>query len=118
MRKPLNGTFWGDTIGWHQESTTSGAIFIAPTIIAIFCISLIIATMTSKKGKEPVANHYFDPGDILHVITASGEGGISIDFPFYHESPLDYAKDVWVKLAPVRGPDAKPGFISFVKSSA
>ncbi|KAJ3516018.1 hypothetical protein NLJ89_g1392 [Agrocybe chaxingu] len=114
MRLNINGTHRATTIGWHQVGGTAGSILIAPTFVSIVSILIVVVTLASKgRNQEAEASHYFDPGDILHIISASAAGGIKMQFPPYHEDTAESSEHVQIKLAPVEGPETQPGFVSW-----
>ena len=106
MRIAVNGTYKTDTIGWYQDPKTAPAVLLAPTLV-----SLLTITRTSK-SKEPQATHFFDPGNLLHVISASSAGGMNEPFPPFSENPKLYSEGVQIRLTSVDGtPDGRFGFV-------
>jgi len=113
MRIATNGTFSATTVGWHQARETAGGILIAPTFVSLISILIVVATLAAKgRNKEPDTNRHFDPGDILHVISAASAGGMQTRFPPFHENKVEYLEDVMITLAPVNGGNSRPGFIN------
>jgi len=113
MRIATNGTYSATTVGWHQASEISGSMLFAPTAVSLFSIVIVVVALVAKgRKKEPDANCYFDPGDILHVISAASAGGMQTRFPPFHENGVDQCKDVRIALAPVNGGDSRPGFVN------
>ncbi|KAF8155742.1 hypothetical protein B0H34DRAFT_508552 [Crassisporium funariophilum] len=111
MRVATNGTFWAETIGWHQAP--AAAILIAPTCVSLLSIMIVLITLGARKGiKEPESNHYFDPGNLLHVISASSAGGMQTPFPPFHEDTVEHSEHIMVTLAPVKDGSSRPGFIT------
>ena len=113
MRIATNGTFSAMTMGWHQATETAGGILIAPTFVSVISILIVVATLVAKgRNKEPDTNRYFDPGDILHVISAASAGGMQTPFPPFHENKVKHLENVMITLAPVNGGNSRPGFIN------
>jgi hypothetical protein len=113
MRIPTNGTYAATTVGWHQATEISGSMLLAPTVVSLLSIIIVVATLISKgRNKEPDGNRYFDPGDILHVISAASAGGMQTRFPPFHENSVDQCEDVMITLAPVNGDNSRSGFVN------
>jgi len=113
MQIATNGTFSATTVGWHQSPETGGGILLAPTFVSSISILIVIATLAAKgRNKEPDTNRHFDPGDILHVISAASAGGMQTRFPPFHENKVEYLENVMITLAPVNGGNSRPGFIN------
>jgi hypothetical protein len=113
MRMATNGTFSATTVGWHQAPETAGGILIAPTFVALVSILIIVATLAAKsRNKEPDTNRYFDPSDILHIISAASAGGMQTPFPPFHENKVKHLENVMITLGPVNGSNSRPGFIN------
>ncbi|CAA7267201.1 unnamed protein product [Cyclocybe aegerita] len=114
MRLNINGTHRATTIGWHQARETAASVLIAPTFVSVVSILIIVATLASKgRNREPEASHYFDPGDILHIISASAAGGMKTELTPYHEDTVESSEHVQIKLVPVEGAESRPGFVSW-----
>jgi len=112
MRVATNGTYRATTIGWNQSQETAATVLLAPTFISIVSILIIVATLAYKFGShENPATHFFDPGDILHIIAASSAGGLKDVFPPYHENNIENNETTRITLAPTDGPGSRPGFI-------
>ena len=78
-------------------------------MISILIIVIILAT---KSGKEPEENRYFDPGKVLHLISAASVGGMQTGtFPPFNEIKGRAFKDVKIKLGPIEGVTGRTGFI-------
>ncbi|KIM46961.1 hypothetical protein M413DRAFT_23277 [Hebeloma cylindrosporum] len=92
MRIATNGTYAATTVGWHQATETAGA---------------------KGRNKEPETNRHFDPGSILHIISAASAGGMQTPFPPFHENKVHHqCENVMITLAPVNGGSSRPGFIN------
>ncbi|KAF8159957.1 hypothetical protein B0H34DRAFT_674230 [Crassisporium funariophilum] len=112
MRVITNGTHYVTTIGWHQDPATSAGILVAPTVVSLMAIALIIATLLRmRKHREPRASHYFDPGNILHIISAASTGGAAGKMPALDESSVTNGDKILIALEPVGGEGSRPGFI-------
>ena len=113
MQIPTNGTYAATTVGWHQATEISGSMLLAPTAVSLFSILIVVATLVSKgRNKELDANRYFDPGDILHIISAASAGGMQTRFPPFHESSVDQCENVMITLASVNEGNGRPGFVN------
>jgi hypothetical protein len=111
MRIATHGTYSATTIGFHQATTAAFGGLIAPTFISLFSILLVIVTFATKNHDEPEDNRYFDPGEVLHMISAASAGGMQTIFPPFNEIKDVTRKDVRIKLGPVDGVDGRIGFI-------
>jgi hypothetical protein len=111
MRIETNGTYSATTVGFHQASATTVGGLIAPSFISLVSILIVLVMLAKSKGTEPEANHYFDPGDVLHLISAASAGGMQTPFPPFSEIETRECKGVRVKLAPVKGVRDRIGFI-------
>lgn len=113
MRIAVNGTFKTETIGWSQDTKTAPAVLLAPTLVSLLTITIIVVTLLrTSKSKEPQATHFFDPGNLLHVISASSAGGMNEPFPPFSENPKLYSEGVQIRLTSVDGtPDGRFGFV-------
>ena len=114
MRIATNGTYVATTVGWRQGTETAFGILLAPTFVSLISILIVIATLAAKgRNKEPETNRYFDPGNILHIISAASAGGMQTPFPPFHENKVDdQCESVMITLAPVNGGNSRPGFIN------
>jgi hypothetical protein len=113
MRIATNGTYAATTVGWHQATETAFGILLPPTFVSLISILIVVATLAAKgRNKEPETNRYFDPGNILHIISASSAGGMQTPFPPFHENKVDQCENVMITLAPVNGGNSRPGFIN------
>ncbi|KAF5330000.1 hypothetical protein D9611_010398 [Ephemerocybe angulata] len=118
LRIPMNGTYKTETMGWYQESQGQAAIttLIAPTLVALASIFLVLFSRwwTTRPSwlsgpwkdvltdQEKRAHTWFDPGDLLHVITASRAGGLaSLDFPALEDDVEGWADGVGLRVAGV-----------------
>ncbi|KDR80027.1 hypothetical protein GALMADRAFT_136589 [Galerina marginata CBS 339.88] len=112
MRIATNGTYRTQTIGWYQAHDTAPVVLLAPTFVCLVSIAIVVITYLRRRGsQEPVSNHHFDPGNILHVIAASSAGGMRESFPPFDENPVDYSQQVKIKLGSVDGDPRKVGFV-------
>ena len=112
MLVTTNGTHLQTTIGWHQNLATSAGILVAPTIISLMSMILIIVTLFKRRHHpEPPRNHYFDPGDILHIMSAAAAGGLANKLPTLDEKSVKNSDKMRIALAPVNGENSEPGFI-------
>lgn len=113
MRIAINDTYATTTVGWHQAAETADGILVAPTFISSISILIAVATLAAKsRNKEPEANRYFDPGNILHTFSAASAGGMQTPFPPFHENKVDQRKNIMITLVPVNGGNSRPGFIN------
>jgi len=112
MQVTTNGSHLVTTIGWHQDARTSAGILVAPTFVSLMSMILIIVTLIKRRRHpEPRTNHYFDPGDILHIMSASTAGGLANKLPSLDEKKVKNSDNMRIALAPVDGENSKPGFI-------
>lgn len=112
MRIATSGIYRTQTIGWYQAHDTAPLVLLAPTFVCLASIAIILVTQMQKRGfHEPKSNHYFDPGNIVHVIGASSAGGIREPFPPFNEDPTDYSQEVRIKLGPVDGDPDRVGLV-------
>ncbi|KDR69960.1 hypothetical protein GALMADRAFT_128086 [Galerina marginata CBS 339.88] len=112
MRVATNGTHFVTTIGWHQDPATSAGILVAPTFVSLLAILIVIVTLIKTRNHpEPRESHYFDPGDILHIISASTAGGEAKKLPPLDEISVKNSDKMLISLAPVGEAGSKPGFI-------
>ena len=114
MRIVTNGTYAAITYGWDQATEAAGGILIAPTFVSVISILIVVATLAAKgRNKEPETNRHFDPGNILHIISAASAGGMQTPFPPFHENKVgEQCENVMITLAPVNGGTTRPGFIN------
>lgn len=112
MRIATQGIYSATTVGFHQTATAIGAL-IAPTIISLISIILVVAIFATSSHEELEDNRYFDPGDVLHLISAASAGGMqTTTFPPFNKIKDDSCKDVRIKLGSVKGVDgSRIGFI-------
>lgn len=118
LRVPLNGTYETATVGWYQDVDpgAAAATLVAPTIISVTSILIVLVTMfcTSraswkaamaripKSEADDRANGWFDPGDLLHIISASRAGGLSeIPFPEYDDDLEGWSSGINLRFARV-----------------
>ena len=112
MLVTTNGTHSVTTIGWHQTPATSAGILVAPTFVSLMSMILILVTLFKRRRHpEPRTNHYFDPGDILHIMSAATAGGLARKLPSLDEKRVKNSDKMRIALAPVDGENSKPGFI-------
>lgn len=112
MLRTINGAHLVTTIGWQQDAKTSAVILVAPTFVALMSMILIIVTLIKRRRHpEPRTNHYFDPGDILHIMSAATTGGLANKLPSLNEKSIKNSDKMRIALAPVDGENSKPGFI-------
>jgi hypothetical protein len=111
MRITTNGTYSATTIGFYQATATAVGALIAPTVVSLVSILIVVIMLRKRKNNEPEENHYFDPGDVLQLISAASAGGMQTPFPPFNEIKAREYKDVMIKLAPVQGVNARTGFI-------
>jgi glycopeptide antibiotics resistance protein len=112
MQVPITGTYSASTVGWHQASETAFASLAAPTIVSLITILIVVFTLVTKgRAKEPDANHYFNPCDVLHIISAASAGGMQKNFPPFHENNVEHCENTMITLAPVEGDNGRSGFI-------
>lgn len=112
MLVTTNGTHLLTTIGWHQDPKTSAGILVAPTFVCLMSMILILVVLIKKRHHpEPRANHYFDPGDILHIMSAATAGGLAHKLPSLNEKSVRNSDKMRIALAPVDGENGKPGFV-------
>ncbi|KIM38937.1 hypothetical protein M413DRAFT_29851 [Hebeloma cylindrosporum] len=113
MRIATHGTYSATTIGFHQATAAAVGGLIAPTVVSLISIILVIVILATKSDNEAEDNRYFDPGDVLHLISAASAGGMhSTNLPPFKEIKDDSCKDVRIKLGSVKGVDgSRIGFI-------
>ena len=112
MRIATRGVYSATTVGFQQATAASVGALIAPTIISLISILLVVVMFTTKNHEEPEDNRYFDPGDVLHLISAASAGGMqTTTFPPFSEIKDHSSEDVTIKLGPVKGVDRRIGFI-------
>lgn len=106
------GTHTMTTIGWKQDPATSAGILVAPTFVSLMSMILILVTLIGKRRHpEPRTNHYFDPGDILHIMSAATAGGLANKLPSLDEASVKNSDKMRIALRPVEGENSKPGFV-------
>ena len=112
MRIATQGIYSATTVGFHPTVTAIGAL-IAPTVVSLISIILVIAIFSTSSQEELEDNQYFDPGDVLHLISAASAGGMrTTPFPPFNKIKDDSCKDVRIKLGSVKGVDgSRIGFI-------
>jgi hypothetical protein len=113
MRIATQGIHSATTVGFHPSATAIGAL-IAPTLISLISIILVAIFATRLSSHEElVANRYFDPGDVLHLISAASAGGMqTTTFPPFNQLKDDSCENVRIKLGSVKGVDgSRIGFI-------
>ncbi|KAJ2933710.1 hypothetical protein H1R20_g3347, partial [Candolleomyces eurysporus] len=99
LRRPLNGTYVTETIGCIVGLTS---IFVI--IFSMWWTSRVSWKTAGGRGPalteaEDRAQTFFDPDDLLHVITASRAGGLThVDFLGYDEKPDEWERTVGIKL--------------------
>jgi hypothetical protein len=112
MRIATIGTYSATTLGFHQATAAAVGGLIAPTFISLFSILLVVIMFATRNHEEPEENQHFDPGDVLHLISAASAGGMqTTTFPPFNEIKDDSLKNVRIKLGPVKGVDGRVGFI-------
>ena len=74
-------------------------------------ILILVTLLKMRHHPEPPRNHYFDPGDILHIMSAATAGGLADKFPSLDEKSVKNSDKMRITLAPVDGENSKPGFI-------
>jgi hypothetical protein len=112
MRIATQGIHSATTVGFHPSATAIGAL-IAPTLISLISIILVVAIFATSSYEELEANRYFDPGNVLHLISAASAGGMqTTTFPPFNQIKDDSCQDVRIKLGSVKGVDgSRIGFI-------
>ena len=113
MRIATNGTYSATTLGFCNQATltTIGGL-IAPTVTSLISILLIIVVFVTRNRREPEGNRYFNPGDVLHLISAASAGGMhTTTFPPFDEIKDDSCKYERIKLGPVNGVEGRIGFV-------
>jgi hypothetical protein len=112
MRIATNGTYYATTLGFDQSNLTTFGLLIAPTVTSLISIILVIVVLVTRNREEPEENQYFDPGEILHLISAASAGGMQTTiFPPFDEIKDDSCANERVRLGPVNGVDGRIGFI-------
>ena len=112
MRIATHGTYSATTIGFHQATAAAIGGLLAPTFISLISILIVVIILVKRSGKEPEENRYFDPGEVLHLISAASAGGMQTTmFPPFNEVEGRAFKDVKIKLGPVEGVTGRTGFI-------
>ena len=113
MRIATQGIYSATTVGFRQASATAIGALIAPTIVSLISILLVITILATRTHEEPEDSKYFDPGDILHLISAASAGGMQKKaFPPFNKIKDDSCEDLMIKLGPVKGVDgSRIGFI-------
>lgn len=112
MLVTTNGTHSVTTIGWHQNPATSAGILVAPTFVSLMSMILILVILFKRRHHpEPRTNHYFDPGDVLHIMSAATAGGLAHKLPSLDEKSVRNSDKMRIALAPVDGENSKPGFV-------
>lgn len=124
LRIPMNGTYRTETMGWYQESSAAASTLISPTLVALLSILLIVFPMwwssrptwktaidnLGLTNQEQRAHDWFDPANLLHVISASRAGGLSdLEFPEYDDDMELWADDVGIRVGKV---GESVGFVS------
>ena len=74
-------------------------------------ILILVTLFKRRRHPEPRTNHYFDPGDILHIMSAATAGGLARKLPSLDEKRVKNSDKMRIALAPVDGENSKPGFI-------
>jgi hypothetical protein len=112
MRIPINGIYSATTFGFYQATAAVIGGLIAPTVTSLVSIILVIYILVTRNREEPEDNRSFDPGNVLHLISAASAGGMrTTTFPPFDEIKEDsYICDM-IKLGPVNGVDGRTGFI-------
>ena len=113
MQIVTHGTYSATTIGFHQATAAAVGGLIAPTVISLISILLVIVIFSTRNHEEPEGNRHFDPGNVLHLISAASAGGMqTTTYPLFNEMKDDSCKHVRIKVGPVGGVDGRIGFIN------
>ena len=110
MRIATNGTYSATTIGYRQATVGAVCGLIAPTVISLISILIIVVMLATRNREEP-GNQYFDPGNVLHLISAASAGGMHTTFQPFDEIKDDSHGKTKIKVGPVNGVDSRIGFI-------
>ena len=109
MRIATTGIYSATTYGFSQANPTVIGGLIAPTVISLVSIILVIVVFVTRDREEPEDNRSFDPGNVLHLISAASAGGMhTATFPPFDEIKEDLFTDEMIRLGPVNG---RIGFI-------
>ena len=109
MRITTTGTYSSHTYGFYQANATVIGGLISPTVTSLVSIILVIVIFVTRNRDEPEENRSFDPGDVLHLVSAASAGGMqTTNFPPFDELNENIFKDDMIRLGPVNG---RIGFI-------
>ena len=110
MRIATTGIYSATTYGFSQSKGAVIGGLIAPTVTSLVSIILVIFVFVTRNREEPEDNRYFDPGNVLHLISAASAGGMqTTTFPPFDELKEDSFRDDMIRLGPVNG---RIGFIN------
>ena len=72
-----------------------------------------VSSMGNGRGTSgEIARDSFDPGNLLHIVSASKAGGLNdVPFPDYDSSMGSWSEKVMVRIGKVKGSDGA-GFVT------
>jgi len=113
MRIATQGIYSATTVGFHQDTATAVGALIAPTVVSLVSILIVAVYFATRSHDELDDNRYFDPGDLLHVISAASAGGMqTTTFPSFNNMKDHSCKEARIKVGRVKGVDgSRIGFI-------
>jgi hypothetical protein len=109
MQIATTGIYSATTYGFSQANATVIGGLIAPTVISLVSIIIVIVAIVTRNHEEPEDSRSFDPGNVLHLISAASAGGMhKATFPPFDEIKEDLFRDDMISLGPANG---RIGFI-------
>ena len=101
-----NGIYSAATIGFDQASVAVIGGLIVLTVTSLIFILLVVVVFVPRNHEEPEDNRYFNPGDVLYLISAASASASGIRmtiFPPFDEIKDGSCKYAKIKLGPVKG---------------
>jgi hypothetical protein len=96
-----NSIYSAATISFNQASVAVIGGLIVLAVTSLISILLFVVVFVTRNHEEPEDNRYFDPGDILHLISvdsASASEMRTMNFPLFDEIKDDSCEYEFEKI--------------------
>ncbi|KAJ6490018.1 hypothetical protein C8R45DRAFT_1138953 [Mycena sanguinolenta] len=101
MAVPTTGTLHGQIVGWLKISPDTCYVMIPGTLVAIATIWVVLVTL-AYHSRDPQGGP-FDPANTLHIVAASGAGGLQNVFTGTEATAMERVENVHVVLQSIAG---------------